>query len=200
MNANKTEYKCLKKKGTLSSLSGSKPLKLVDQFSYLGSNISFTESDVSIYLVKAWDAIDRLSIIWKTDLSNKIKQDFFQALTVSILLYWCTTWILTKHKPKKLDRFEKILEATPHKTAAVWSPHKLFKSDEQDSEALVEKEGQIPKHCSVMDSYTHQCLLTNQDWHVSSEQTQDASKRINKEQGIIGMDCKRESRNPMLSP
>ena len=48
-------------------------------------------------------AIDRLLIIWKSDLSNKIKQDFFQAVAVSILLYGCTTWSLTKCMEKKLD-------------------------------------------------------------------------------------------------
>ena len=40
------------KQGTLFTLSG-KPLKLVDQFIYLGSNISSTESDVSMCLAKA---------------------------------------------------------------------------------------------------------------------------------------------------
>ena len=47
---------------------------------YLGSCISSTESDVNICLVKVWTASDRLSIIWKSDLSNKIKQDFFQGV------------------------------------------------------------------------------------------------------------------------
>ena len=42
------------------SLNG-KPLKLVNQFTYLSSNISSTESDVNIG--KAWMAIDKLSTI-----------------------------------------------------------------------------------------------------------------------------------------
>ena len=61
VNANETKYMCCKQKGTISILSGLL-LKLVDQFTYLGSNISSTESDVSIRLAKAWNAIDRLSI------------------------------------------------------------------------------------------------------------------------------------------
>ena len=36
-------------------LSG-KPLKLVDQFTYLRSNISSTESDMKIRLAKVWNA------------------------------------------------------------------------------------------------------------------------------------------------
>ena len=41
-------------------------------------------------LTKAWTAIDRLSIIWKSDLTDKMKRSFFQAAVVSILLYGCT--------------------------------------------------------------------------------------------------------------
>ena len=46
----------------------------------------------------------RLSIIWKSDLTDKMKRSFFQAAVVSILLYGCTTWTLTKQLEKKLDR------------------------------------------------------------------------------------------------
>ena len=44
------------------------------KFKMLRHNISSTESDINIG--KAWTAIDRLSIIWKSDLFDKIKQDF----------------------------------------------------------------------------------------------------------------------------
>ena len=37
------------------------------------------------------DFITRLSIIWKSDLTDKMKRSFFQAAVVSILLYGCTT-------------------------------------------------------------------------------------------------------------
>ena len=60
----------------MSILSG-RPQKLVDKFTYLGSNISFTESDVNIRLAKACTAINRLSIKWVSDQSDKIKRDFF---------------------------------------------------------------------------------------------------------------------------
>ena len=51
-----------KQKGAIFILNR-KPLKLVDQFTYLDSNISSTESDVNILLAKAWNAIHRLLII-----------------------------------------------------------------------------------------------------------------------------------------
>ena len=41
-----------KQDGAISTL-GSKPLKLIDQFTYFGSNISSTESDVNICIGKA---------------------------------------------------------------------------------------------------------------------------------------------------
>ena len=54
-------------------------------------------------LSKAWTGIDKLSVKWKSDLSDKIKGYFFQAEVVSIQLYGCTTWTLTKCIYKKLD-------------------------------------------------------------------------------------------------
>ena len=78
-------------------------LKLVDKFTYIGSRISSTEKDIETRLTKTWTAIDRLSIIWKSNLTHKIKCSFFQAAVVSILLYGCTTWTLTKRLEKKLD-------------------------------------------------------------------------------------------------
>ena len=97
--------------GAIFTLSG-RPLKLVDKFIYLGSNISSTESDVDICLANVWTAIDRLSVISKSDISNKIKWDFFQAVSVSILLYGGTTWTLTKHKEKA--RWELQMNAMSH--------------------------------------------------------------------------------------
>ena len=71
---------------------------------YLRSSISSTENGINMRLSKAWTAINRLSIIWKSNLSNKIKYNFFQAGVISSLLYECTTSMLTKHIEKKLNR------------------------------------------------------------------------------------------------
>ena len=79
------------------------PLKLVDMFTYLGSSVSSTKKDIDTRLTNAWTAIHRPSIIWKSELKDKMKRIFFQAAVVSILLYGCTTWTLTKRLEKKLD-------------------------------------------------------------------------------------------------
>ena len=102
VNAHKTEYMCYNQTGNITTLDGAS-LRLVDKFPYLGSSVSSTESDIDARLTKAWTAIDRLSIIWKSDLTDEMKRSFFQAAVVSILLYGCTTWTLTKRLEKKLD-------------------------------------------------------------------------------------------------
>ena len=75
INADKTEYMCFNQRVDISTLNGSS-LKLVDKFTYLGSSVSSTETDIKMGLAKAWTAINRLSIIWKSDLSDKRKQFF----------------------------------------------------------------------------------------------------------------------------
>ena len=111
---------CYNQTGDISTLDGTS-LKLVDKFTYLGSSISSTEKDIDTRLTKAWTAIDRLSITWKSDLTDKMKRSFFQAVVVSILLYGCTTWTLTKRLKKKLDgNYTRILRAILNKS---WRQH-----------------------------------------------------------------------------
>ena len=98
VNAHKTEYMYFNQTGDISTLDGSS-LKLVDKFNYLGSSVSSTE-DIDTRLTKAWTAPDKLSIIWKSDMTDKLKRSFFQAAVVSILLYRCTTWTETKRLEK----------------------------------------------------------------------------------------------------
>ena len=72
--------------GEISSLDGT-PLKLIDKFTYRGSSVSSTEKDINTRLTKAWTSINRLSIIWKSDLTDKMKRSFLQAAVISILPY-----------------------------------------------------------------------------------------------------------------
>ena len=111
---------CYNQTGDISTLDRTS-LKLVDKFTYLGSSVSSTEKDIDTRLTKAWTAIDRLSIIWKSDLTDKMKRSFFQAAVVSILLYGCTTWTLTKRLKKKLDgNYTRMLRAILSKS---WRQH-----------------------------------------------------------------------------
>ena len=120
VNAHKTEYMCYNQTGNITTLDGAS-LRLVDKFTYLGSSVSSTENDIDTRLTKAWTAIDRLSIIWKSDLTDEMKRSFFQAAVVSILLYGCTTWTLTKWLEKKLDgNYTRMLRAILNKS---WRQH-----------------------------------------------------------------------------
>ena len=102
VNAHKTEYMCYNQTGDISTLDGSS-LKLVDKFTYLGNSVSSTQKDIYTRLTNTWIAIDKLLVIWRSDLADKMKRSFFQTVVVSILLYGCTTWTLTKRLEKKLD-------------------------------------------------------------------------------------------------
>ena len=54
-------------------------------------------------------------------LTDKMKRSFFQAAVVSIVLYGCTTWTLTKRLEKKLDgNYTRMLSAILNKS---WRQH-----------------------------------------------------------------------------
>ena len=84
---------CFNQRGKIATLNGSS-LKQVDKFTYLGSSVSSTETDINI---------------------------FFQAVVVSILLYGCTAWTLTKRIERKLDgNYTRMLRAILSKS---WRQH-----------------------------------------------------------------------------
>ena len=115
-NIDKTEYICFNQRGDISKLKGA-PLKLVDKFTNLGSSVSSTENDINTWL--SWTV--RLSVIWKSDLTDKIKRSLFQEAVVTIMLYGCTTWTLSKNIEKKLDdNYTRMMRATLNKS---WSQH-----------------------------------------------------------------------------
>ena len=111
---------CFNQTGDISTLNGSS-LKLVDKFIYQGTSVPSPKRDINTRLAKTWTAIDRLSAIWKSNLTDKMKRRFFQAAAVSILLYGCTTWTLTKRVEKKLDgNYIRIQRAILNKS---WRQH-----------------------------------------------------------------------------
>ena len=111
---------CFNQAGDISTLDGTS-LKLVDKFTYLGSSVSSTEKDIDTQLTKAWTTIDKLSIIWKSNLNDKMKRSFFQAAVGSILLYGCTTLTLTKQLEKKIDgNYTRMLRGILNKS---WRQH-----------------------------------------------------------------------------
>ena len=77
--------------------------------------------DTSLLNTYEYKVRNRLSIIWKSDLTDTMKHSFFQAAVTSILLYGCTTWTLTKRLEKKLDgNYTRMLRAILNKS---WQQH-----------------------------------------------------------------------------
>ena len=62
-----------------------------------------------------------IEIIWKSNLTDKMKRSFFKAADESVLLYGCTTRTLTKRLEKKLDgNYTRMLRAILNKS---WQQH-----------------------------------------------------------------------------
>ena len=72
-------------------------------FNYLGSWVDSKERDISSRKAKAWQALNKMDNIWKSQLSRTIKLLLFLATVVSILLYGSETWSLTVAEEKRLD-------------------------------------------------------------------------------------------------
>ena len=116
VNEDKMEYICFNQKGDISTLNDSS-LKLMNKFMHFRSSILSTENDINMQLVKAWTAINRLSIIWKSDISDKIKSNFFSNSSCIN----STTWMLTKCIENKLDgNFTRMLRVILNKSRKQW--------------------------------------------------------------------------------
>ena len=91
----------------------------------LGSRLMLTSRLCSLRYhfleLSHYTSIDRLSIIWKSDLTDKMKRSLFQAAVVSILLYGFTARTLTKRLEKKVDgNYTRMLRAILNKS---WRQH-----------------------------------------------------------------------------
>ena len=101
-----------------------KNLKLVDQLTYFGRNISSTENDGKMRIGKAGTATHRLSIIWKSDLSDKITWEFFQSISTIVWFHHQKSNRILGEKARwKLYEdvaysFEHILEAASDKNSS----------------------------------------------------------------------------------
>ena len=138
---------CYNQTGDITAIDGT-PLKLVDKFTYLGSSVSSTENDIDTRLTKAWTTIDRLSIIWKPDLTNKMKRSFFQAAVVSILLYGYTTWTLTKWLEKLDGNYTRMLRVILNKS---WrqhpTRHQLYGHLSPITKTIQARQTKYARHC-----------------------------------------------------
>ena len=76
VNVDKTEFICFNQRSDVSTLNG-RSLKLRDKFIYLRGSLSSIKNNINTRLANVWPAINKLSVIWKSYQSNKIKHSFF---------------------------------------------------------------------------------------------------------------------------
>ena len=78
-------------------------LEVVEDFKYLGSWIDNSEKDLKARKAEAWRACNKLTKIWKSDLTREIKISLFCSTVESVLLYGSDTWTLSEKLTKQLD-------------------------------------------------------------------------------------------------
>ena len=127
VNAHKTEYMCFNQTGDISTLDGTS-LKPVDEFHYLGRSVSSTEKDIDMRLTKARTAINKLLIIRKSDLTDKMLLPNSGRIDTAIWKHYLDAnktagekvwWQLHKNAASNI---EQVLEATPHKAPTIRPP------------------------------------------------------------------------------
>ena len=118
---------CFNQRGDIFTRNGSS-LKLVDKLTYLGSGVSLIKTYINTPLAKAWTANDSLSVIWKSDLTDKINHIFSSNSSRVDTSIWILCMDVDKIHREKVWRqlyknaasnTEQVLEAAPHKAAAV---------------------------------------------------------------------------------
>jgi len=89
---------------------GPNDVEEVENFTYLGANVTMDgggTADVKKRIALASGQMKKLANIWKTNnISRKTKATLFKSLVLSVLLYGCETWKLTKGEEHRLDVFQ----------------------------------------------------------------------------------------------
>ena len=122
VNCKKTQYmRYNQSDGDLVTLEGNK-LKQVYDFKYLGAWIQSSERDMNIRIGQAWSALNKMGIMWKSNLQNHLKVGFFRATVESVLLYGAESWTMTGKMRDKLDgNYTRMLRVI---LGVSWKSHK----------------------------------------------------------------------------
>ena len=104
INTSKTKFLCYHQypSSTIKSLQNENII-VVEDFNYLGSCIALTKNNIDTRLSKAWAALNKLDVIWKSSLPDYLKRNYFQATVESVLVYGATSWTITKSLEKTID-------------------------------------------------------------------------------------------------
>jgi len=82
------------------------PIKQVDDFRYLGSMMANSANDFKRRKALAWSAFWKLEHLWrKPSLPIATKVKLFNTTCVTILLYGCESWVISKDMENKINAF-----------------------------------------------------------------------------------------------
>ena len=82
------------------------PINHVTNFRYLGSMMGSSASDLKRRKALAWTAFWKLEHLWKSPtipISTKVK--LFDTTCVTVLLYGCESWVISKDMENKINSF-----------------------------------------------------------------------------------------------
>ena len=89
---------------------GENEIEEVECFTYLGASVTKDGGGTAAIqkrIALASATFNKLSKVWSDrDIGRKTKATLFKTLVLSVLLYGCETWKLTKGEEKKLDTFQ----------------------------------------------------------------------------------------------
>ena len=124
-------------------------------------------NNFSILISKAWTAIDKLSIIWMSDLTDKMKRTGSGCVDTAIWMHHMDAYeAAAEEAGRKLYKnvessIKQVLATTPHETPTIrtLAPHhkNYTSSTDQTRRTLLEKQGRAHKRCTPVDPHTWMC-------------------------------------------
>ena len=109
VNVSKTKDIRLKNESTEPFKICGETVETVNDFTYLGSNISADGGgprDIELRINKARGAFHNLKTVWRAkNIGQKLKIKIFNSCVKSVLLYGCETWFVTKEIMSKLQAY-----------------------------------------------------------------------------------------------
>ena len=107
INTDKTEYLTLNCPTNQHLMVGQIALNRVDDFRYLGSMVVKSLSDFKRRHGLSWSVFWKLEKIWRSDsVPIHLKIEIFKTTCLSVLLYNCETWIITKVMASMINTFQ----------------------------------------------------------------------------------------------
>jgi len=148
LNKKKTEFMAFKQQGIVTTLDDV-ALKQVDDFQYLGTYIASTKRDINIRIAKAWSALSRMDVVWKSNLEKGLKIRFFQATIETVMLYGSDSWTLTDSLRRRLNgTYTRMLRAV---FRVSWrqhlTNHQLYGTLPRVTDIIKERRTSFAGHC-----------------------------------------------------